>query len=471
MSNITENKVANRIRWGYLTAFILLLSSYVLSYYTAKQLIHQTELVSNTNNIINSLDKLLSDIKDAEGGLRGFYLSGDERFLDPYKNSQKNAEANINRLTHLAKPEMGIDSLRYYINKKYQVMASGLNAHIFGSFILNEEQKSLLMEGKRLMDIIRAKIAGMEQQATKNMNDERREIIESSNSIKIINFASLVVATLLAVYSIITFNKENRARQEADTAAATLRTQLEERVDELNHANQELVELKSLEKFAVTGRISRTIAHEVRNPLTNINLATEHLRTELPQSDEIDVLLEMISRNANRINVLISDLLNSTRAAHLNFESASITDLLDESLALAQDRIKLNNIKVIRQYHKNGCDLIVDPEKIKIAFLNIIVNAIEAMDPERGVLRLSTQVADGKCTVTIADNGKGMDKESVSKLFEPYFTTKESGTGLGLTNTHNIIINHKAGIQASSEPGKGTTFRITFNLPEADTAS
>ncbi len=78
MKTSSEDKVANRIRWGYLTAFLLLLASYILSFYTTKQLVEQTQLVTRTNNIINNLDRVLSDIKDAEAGLRGFYLTDDE---------------------------------------------------------------------------------------------------------------------------------------------------------------------------------------------------------------------------------------------------------------------------------------------------------------------------------------------------------------------------------------------------------
>ncbi len=459
-----EDKVANRIRWGYLTAFILLLGSYMLSFYTTKQLIIQTDLVNRTNNIINNLDKVLSDIKDAEIGLRGFYLTDNETFLEPYNHSQKNAEANFNKLVGLTSQQLQMDTLKGLINRKYEIMAAGRAEHFPDLQKLNDKQKSLIMEAKVVMDQIRAIIKRMQADTRKKLVEEENQIIESSNSIKTINFASLTVALLLAVYSILTFNKENKARKESDASAKAFRKELEERVIELDNANKELLELKSLEKFAVTGRISRTIAHEVRNPLNNINLAIEHLRTELPHDDEIKILLDMVARNANRINVLISDLLNSTRAAHLNFEKASTNDLVDQSLDLAQDRIKLNNIKVIKSYAKNICDLMVDPEKIKIAFLNIMVNAIEAMDPENGVLRLSTQVKEDKCIVAISDNGKGMDKEGVSKLFEPYFTTKENGSGLGLTNTHNIIINHKASIQPHSVPGKGTTFTITFTL-------
>ena len=150
--------------------------------------------------------------------------------------------------------------------------------------------------------------------------------------------------------------------------------------------------MRSIEKFAATGRIARTIAHEVRNPLTNINLAVEQLQTELnglrPENGEL--MLEMINRNSIRINGLITDLLNSTKFTDLIYTKISVNHLLDETLELARDRIQLKNIAVVKNYVATICDISVDVERIKIAFLNIIVNAVEAMEPGNGVLRLST---------------------------------------------------------------------------------
>lgn len=123
----------------------------------------------------------------------------------------------------------------------------------------------------------------------------------------------------------------------------------------------------------------------------------------------------------------------------------------------------MKQIKVVKEYDSDICPILVDEEKIKIAFLNIIVNAIEAMD-DRGVLHLSTNNKNDRCVVKIIDNGKGMHKEDVGRMFEPYFTTKEKGTGLGLTNTQNIILAHNANIHVESEPGKGTSFTIAFNF-------
>jgi signal transduction histidine kinase len=155
--------------------------------------------------------------------------------------------------------------------------------------------------------------------------------------------------------------------------------------------------------------------------------------------------------------------LNSTRTPELDFVKASINDILDKSLEFALDRIELKKIKIVKNYDPDICPILVNNEKIYIAFLNIIVNAIEAMQ-EKGTLLLSTENTKNRCVAKITDNGKGMSKADVGRLFEPYFTTKENGHGLGLTNTQNIILSHKASISAVSEPGKGTTFIVSFDF-------
>ena len=100
----------------------------------------------------------------------------------------------------------------------------------------------------------------------------------------------------------------------------------------------------------------------------------------------------------------------------------------------------------------------VDKEKIKLAFLNIIVNAIEAMEKDKGVLTIRTFKQGNKCIVEFSDNGTGMDEDTVQKLFDPYFTSKANGNGLGLTNTQNIILNHKGNINVRSKVGQRIIF-------------
>jgi signal transduction histidine kinase len=178
------------------------------------------------------------------------------------------------------------------------------------------------------------------------------------------------------------------------------------------------------------------------------------------------MLLDMINRNAIRINQLVSDLLNATKAIELKIKTVSLNKILDESLEMAADRIDLGNIKVEKKYDVDVCAVAADEEKIKVAFLNIILNAIEAMEKNKGVLKLRTKKTGDKCIVEVEDNGSGMDEDTQQKLFEPYFTNKPRGNGLGLTNCQNIILTHRGKIMIQSKPGKGSVFTIILKVNE-----
>lgn len=219
------------------------------------------------------------------------------------------------------------------------------------------------------------------------------------------------------------------------------------------------------EKLDLTGRVARMIAHEVRNPLTNVNLALNQLRSDTETDPEgREFYFEVIGRNCERINILISQLMNSTLPEFLQLKEHPVNYILDESLRLAQDRITLNEITVIREYTDQPCNALLDAEKIKIALLNIIINAIEAMPPKTGVLKLETSQGKGKAYIIVTDNGKGISKSEIKKLFEPFYSGKPGGSGLGLTSAQNIINNHNGTIEVSSQPGQGTAFIVGFDL-------
>ena len=142
----------------------------------------------------------------------------------------------------------------------------------------------------------------------------------------------------------------------------------------------------------------------------------------------------------------------------------------DQNLALCvlagADRLDLAQVKVKKNYAADICNVAVDEEKIKVAFLNIIVNAIEAMEKNKGVLSLRTKKAGDSCVIEIEDNGSGMDEDTLQKLFEPYFTSKPKGNGLGLTNCQNIIISHRGKISVTSIIAKGTIFTVKLKIAE-----
>lgn len=221
------------------------------------------------------------------------------------------------------------------------------------------------------------------------------------------------------------------------------------------------------ERLSLTGKLARTIAHEVRNPLTNLTLALEQLKDEMPQDNEsVKLYSDIIERNANRIEQLIGEMLNSSRPKELHLELVNIREILEESLTLAIDRMKLNQIRWEKHFDDDMPRLFVDREKIKIAFLNLIINAVEAMKPGSGVLKINAQLLPGYIQVVVEDNGKGIPLDDIEKLFDPFHTSKEGGMGLGLTSVKNILNGHSATVDVLSKLGEGTTFTVLFKLSE-----
>jgi len=217
------------------------------------------------------------------------------------------------------------------------------------------------------------------------------------------------------------------------------------------------------EKLAAAGRLVRTIAHEVRNPLNNITLSVEQMQQDV-KDENLLMYMNIIQRNGKRINDLISELLSTSRPQENVLERETLQNILDDVIAASIDRLTLKRIKLQVSYPNSVQEIMADREKLKLALLNIVINAIEAMQEGKGQLSISLQNLSSHVMVTIADNGSGISEENIARLFEPYFTQKRNGVGLGLTFTLNILQAHKANIEVSSELGVGTTFTIIFPL-------
>lgn len=214
------------------------------------------------------------------------------------------------------------------------------------------------------------------------------------------------------------------------------------------------------EKLAANERLIRMLAHEIRNPLNNIILSAEYL---MPINDETQKdFLSIIQRNSLRINQIISELLNLASPAELVFEKHVLQEIMDESLARASDRIKLHQIKVEKKYPSRPLEVSVDKAKLLIAFTNILINAVEAMEVSKGKLVISINSSENEYSVSIKDNGRGIPKEYLTRLYDPFFTLKKNGMGLGLTASFSIIQSHKAHVNVESAENEGTTFTISF---------
>ncbi len=202
----------------------------------------------------------------------------------------------------------------------------------------------------------------------------------------------------------------------------------------------------------------------MRNPLTNIHLSLDQLEPELVD-DELKLFTDIIRRNSLRINTLITELLESFKPQETILTSISMIELIERALNEAIDRINLKKITLIKNFGED-CRLNLDQSKIKIALINLIINAIEAMEAEKGQLTILTKNQNGYYFVIIKDNGVGISPENINRLFEPYFTLKTNGLGLGLAATLTILQLHNARVEVESELGIGTAFTIAFPLPK-----
>nr|MDQ3100240.1 ATP-binding protein [Bacteroidota bacterium] len=223
--------------------------------------------------------------------------------------------------------------------------------------------------------------------------------------------------------------------------------------------------IQESERLAVTGKFARLIAHEVRNPLTNIQLALEQLEVEYPPTDGAgaDLYLDILKRNAGRIRTLITEMLHSSRPMEMVLEPGSINTVLRKAYELIKDRCELESIGCAMELGEDLPFVNMDKETLTIAFVNLLINATEATESGKGQLKVSSLEVNGKVRVMIRDNGKGLSQEDKERIFQPFFSGRKGGMGLGLTESRNILNAHGALLSVDSEVGQGTTFSVLFS--------
>ena len=240
-------------------------------------------------------------------------------------------------------------------------------------------------------------------------------------------------------------------------------TLLKQKEDE---SKQQASELTIQKKDAAKTPMLRAIAHEIRNPLTAIKIAGQMLDELIEKHDlneqTIQKLVPIIYRNVHRIEADLKKLVQNSSSDASSRSRCDLAELLETAISQASDRIYLKKINVERSYQP---DIYIKAifNELTTAFLNIIVNAIEAIQHDHGVLWLSVYASYEHAIVIIQDNGAGMDPSVLQQIFHPQFTIKEEGLGMGLTNVKKIFDQHGALVDVSSEPGTGTTFTVRFS--------
>ena len=227
--------------------------------------------------------------------------------------------------------------------------------------------------------------------------------------------------------------------------------------------------LRRSESLAAVGQATTQVAHEIRNPLGSIRLGVSMLRDSVTSADALNTI-ELVERGIKHLNKLVVDVTQFSRQKALDRSPVDLNDALERSIDLVSERIREKNATVEKSL--SGAPIVGqwDADQLRQVFVNVIANAVDASQENESVY-VSTEVlslnGDGVGTpakrfarVTIADHGKGMDKSTRERIFEPFFSTKKRGTGLGLAIVKQIVEQHGGKITVNSEPGSGSQFRI-----------
>ncbi|MEQ6281035.1 two-component system sensor histidine kinase ZraS [Kluyvera huaxiensis] len=217
------------------------------------------------------------------------------------------------------------------------------------------------------------------------------------------------------------------------------------------------------EKLMALGHLAAGVAHEIRNPLSSIKGLAKYFAERTPPGGEAYELAQVMAKEADRLNRVVSELLELVRPAHLKWQPVDLNEVIGHSLQLVSQDASGRDITLQFTAQPSLCRIQADPDRLNQVLLNLYLNAIQAIGREGIITVAVAECGDGRIKLSVADSGKGMTAEQLQAIFTPYFTTKADGTGLGLAVVQNIVEQHGGTIHVESMPGKGAVF--TLYLP------
>jgi signal transduction histidine kinase/putative methionine-R-sulfoxide reductase with GAF domain len=245
--------------------------------------------------------------------------------------------------------------------------------------------------------------------------------------------------------------------QELKTFSQQMEEKIQKTTTDLRKTEAQLIRS---EKLAALGQLAAGIAHEIRNPLTSINILIHSMTENLPSGDSRKEDLKVIEEEINRINEIVDQFLRFAKPAPPLLEKADVLSIFAETLQLLRPQIEKHQIIVQKEFQALPI-LLMDREQMKQAILNLLLNAIQAMSGGGDLTLKGQNSKDGQWIhIFIQDSGVGIPAEDMNQLFDPFFSTKEGGMGLGLSIAHRIIDQHHGKIEVESAPGEGTLFTI-----------
>jgi signal transduction histidine kinase len=225
------------------------------------------------------------------------------------------------------------------------------------------------------------------------------------------------------------------------------------------------LQMMQSEKLAALGEMAASFVHGIRNPLGIISGSAETLKKKIPEPVQSE-MIQFIREESERINRMLTNFLEFAKPKPPTFQEVNLKDILRRTVDLSSIPARERGVQVVQEYPQDKVSLFLDPEQIHEAFVNLELNALEAM-PAGGTLRITlTQKENKDVIIRVSDTGVGIPAGRESKIFDPFFTTKERGTGLGLTIVHTVVKNHGGTISVANNDGGGATFTIFLPVPK-----
>jgi signal transduction histidine kinase len=432
-----KHNIATVATIAFVLTLALLVVSAGLSYYNTRQLVDADGMVDHTHQVISLLEAVLSTLKDAETGQRGFIITQEDPYLQPYHQAVVRVRDELNELKGLTcdnpDQQKAVALLEEKVSAKldelYQTITDLKRTRDFKA----AQDEVRTGKGKQQMDAVRETVAGM-RQVERDLLQQRAEASRRSYRAAVLsNLLTGVLAVGLVSYVFYLVHRYAALQRRAAQRA---------------------------EHLASLGKLLAGVAHEIRNPLAGIR-STIQLWERLPDTTRSPDSIHAVVQGVDRLNEIVGRLLLFARMGDSDeTQPVSANSVLTETLNLLEAQAASQSVAIERAFDPNLPTVRGSASSLRQVFLNLATNALQAMS-EGGRLRCCTRYEPQKQTVEIrfSDTGPGIPPDVRKRLFEPFYTTRPDGTGLGLALCQELVHQHGGQMKIDAE-GPGATFVI-----------